>query len=91
MRHIKLTKSEREIEEHLDECIPVGQKAFAEIAQAGVMSKTGIRDNVSFIANKWNKFLVKTEKEPVTRVHGRTAALSHLRNLAKKGKSNFKN
>lgn len=34
MRRIRLTKSEREIEEHLDEYVPAGPKEFAEIAQA---------------------------------------------------------
>lgn len=34
MRKIKLTKSEREVEEHLDEYVPVGSKEFADIAQA---------------------------------------------------------
>lgn len=34
MRRIKLTKSEKEIEEHLDEYVPADQKEFAEIAQA---------------------------------------------------------
>lgn len=39
---------------------------------------------VEFTKEEWQKFLEKTQKEPVTRVHNRREALKHLDRLAGK-------
>ncbi len=39
---------------------------------------------VEFTKDEWQKFLEKTQKEPVTRVHNRSDALKHLDRLAGK-------
>lgn len=39
---------------------------------------------VNFTPEEWQQFLAKTQQEPVTQVHGREAALRHLRKIAKK-------
>ena len=39
---------------------------------------------VDFTPDLWAEFLAKTQKEPITQVHGKKAALQHLHKLAKK-------
>ena len=39
---------------------------------------------IEFSREEWGDFLAKTQKEPVTRVRGKQAALKHLDRLSKK-------
>ena len=39
---------------------------------------------IEFSREQWTQFLAKTEKEPVTKVKGKTEALQHLNRLMKK-------
>ncbi len=39
---------------------------------------------IEFTHKEWGDFLAKTQKEPVTRVHGKAEALRHLDRLSKK-------
>ena len=39
---------------------------------------------IEFTKEEWRKFLEKTQKEPVTKVHTRKDALNHLDRLARK-------
>ena len=39
---------------------------------------------IEFTKEEWQKFLEKTQKEPVTRMHSRKEALRHLDHLASK-------
>ena len=39
---------------------------------------------IEFTQEEWEGFLARTQKEPVTRVHGKRAALRHLDRLPKK-------
>ncbi len=57
--------------------------AFYEDEKGRVLVKE-VESPVSFSAQDWEAFLEKADKEPATRVRGKTEALKHLDRLAKK-------